>query len=251
MSESSSVPPQVSFKTFQTVLDRLKDGPIPPRIDRSYWGTFLGGTYGTLLVAAMRFLGLIDESNEPTPLLEELVNGDRAEVLARTVRDAYKPVFDDLPLARATAGQLDAELRKQYGISGDTLSRVRSFFLKACDASGIQLSSYLTVSKRQSNGIRPTTPNKQRQNRHRKQTEQLDTGSGPGSVESGPPDSSTEMAVQLRSGGTIVFRASLPWLQLSPDDRNFVFAVIDKLREYQDGGADLARERQDFDNMPF
>jgi len=114
-------PPYISFRTFLNFLDRLAQGGIPQRIDRSYWGTFLAGGLGAQLMLALRFLGLIESSNgEPAPILEQLVNtpDERKQLLAQLLQQRYAQVFSSMNLSRATMGQLDEVFREQYKLAG-------------------------------------------------------------------------------------------------------------------------------------
>ena len=66
------LPPYVSYRTFYNFLERLQQH-MPSRIDRSYWGDLLSGSTGTQLMAALRFLNLIDINGKPTELVRPLV----------------------------------------------------------------------------------------------------------------------------------------------------------------------------------
>ena len=70
------LPPYISYRTFHNFVERLQQ-QLPARIDRSYWGDMLSGSTGTQLMAALRFLDLIDENGRPTDRLKPLVNGQR------------------------------------------------------------------------------------------------------------------------------------------------------------------------------
>ncbi|MFH0846604.1 MAG: hypothetical protein V1894_00900, partial [Chloroflexota bacterium] len=65
------LPPYISYRTFHNFISELQHG-VPSRIDRSFWGDKYSGSSGTQLVGALRFLGLIDTSNVPSPRLRQL-----------------------------------------------------------------------------------------------------------------------------------------------------------------------------------
>ena len=48
--------------------------------------------------------------------------------------------------------------------------------------------------------------------------------------------------VHLKSGGTLTLLASIDLLRLLPDDRKFVFDLIDKLEEYERSNPDESDE---------
>jgi hypothetical protein len=54
------------------------------------------------------------------------------------------------------------------------------------------------------------------------------------------PTTGTSRTVELKSGGTLTVMASMDVFKLTPDDRNFVFSLIDKLNEYENGREKVA-----------
>jgi len=85
------LPPYVSYRTFQNFIDGLKQR-MPARIDRSYWGDRLSGSTGTQLMAALRFLRLIDAGGVPTDRLRRLVStrgSQRTELLREIAYEAF------------------------------------------------------------------------------------------------------------------------------------------------------------------
>lgn len=48
-----------------------------------------------------------------------------------------------------------------------------------------------------------------------------------------PPPAGTSRSVALASGGTLTVSASMDVFGFSPDDRTFVFDLIDKLLKYE------------------
>lgn len=150
-------PPYVGFKTFTNFLDWLREG-IPQQIDRSFWGSRLSGAYGSQVVAALRFFGLLDRDNRPQPPLEELVNADaegRAKLLAALLRKHYPEVFT-LGLSNATAKQLRDEFSK-YPVDNSTVGKAVAFFLGAAKYANVPLSSFITKRAAPTQGARKTT----------------------------------------------------------------------------------------------
>src|SRR4030066_2088490 len=89
------LPPYVSYRTFYNFIERLQQR-VPSRIDRSYWGDMLSGSTGIQLMAALRFLGLIDVNGKPTEQLKPLVmaRGEpRAQLLRGVTSQAYSFVL--------------------------------------------------------------------------------------------------------------------------------------------------------------
>src|SRR3989442_15560775 len=92
------VPPYIAFRTLKTFTEDLKAHGIPNRIDRSVWGSRFSGSVGAQLMSALRFLHLIDENDQPEPILKRLVaangTGDWKTVLTEMLRAAYEPILN-------------------------------------------------------------------------------------------------------------------------------------------------------------
>jgi hypothetical protein len=199
--------PYVPFRTFLTALETLERA-CPNQLDRSVWPSYSGAIQGQLL-GAFRFLGLMDESQCPTPALRELVaRTDNRRALLRRLLEAKYPGLVGLDLARSSPKQLDEALR-QYGLNGTTHKKAVSFFLQAAQYAGLPLSVLLRARTR---------------------------GGGQGKrrpaaapAESAPALSKT---IELRSGGVLTLTAAVDFFSISPEDRTFVFELIDRIQAY-------------------
>ncbi len=241
-------PPYISFRTFINFLERLESGGIPQRIDRSYWGGFLSGGYGSQVIATLRYFRLIDEHDEPTPLLEQLVQGDRNVELANILLTRYEPVIHGIDLSRATAGQLDQAFRQKHQLSGDTLRKARVFFVHAAQFAHIDLSSHLTSktrttvagAKRNGKGVRRADSNILEP--PPESALEPDTA---GRSAGQPKDSET---IELQSGGgEVTLSFSLNWFTAKKRERDFVLDLIDRLRGYAQGKPQTLNR---VDNLP-
>ena len=72
------LPPYISYRTFENFIGRLEQ-QVPARIDRSYWGETLSGSTGTQLMAALRFLNLVDNNSKPTTQLKLVASAKGAQ----------------------------------------------------------------------------------------------------------------------------------------------------------------------------
>ena len=140
---TTSTPAYVPYATFISALDALKRDGVPGtgKIDKTLWDTQSGAIQGQLLIA-LRFLGLIDEHNRVLPPLPLLVNAtadERKPILRKLVESAYAKLVA-LDLNTISQGQLDSALR-EFNIGGSTLVRAARFFVKACQETGIPISS--------------------------------------------------------------------------------------------------------------
>lgn len=214
MESDRRVVPYVPFKTFFTALDTLERG-IPNQLDRSVWPSYSGAIQGQLL-AAFRFLGLMDEDHRPTAALRELAaDGERRPALRRLLEKHYQRVVA-LDLTRTSPRQLEEAMR-EYGVSGATHKKAVSFFLQAAQYAGLPL-SVLLKAKTRSSGFG-----------HRRGAIPAEAAGAKAAV---APMTKT---VRLKTGGTVTLTASLDLFSLGAEDRAFVFDLIDRLQQY--GGA--------------
>ncbi len=237
----------VPFKTFLTALDTLRQG-IPDPLDRSVFRGQSGSTQ-SMLISSLKALGCVDDADHPQPVLARLVDGgQRKSALEEVLRDKYQGVLG-LGLT-ATQQQFDNAFR-EYGVSGDTHKKAKSFFLQAAHMVGLKLSPYVGGA-RVAGGENTSPP---RAPRRRKRT------SGPASP--GSPDQGSRPSVGIAAGGstksvalkggagTVTLTVSINPYELDDADQNFVFGLIKSLKEYEKANtpAPPAKERHSFDNV--
>lgn len=141
------LPPYVSYRTFRNFIDQL--GPrVPARIDRSYWGDMFSGSSGGHLMAALRFLDLIDDKGQPTDRLKPLAGakGDqRTTVLRQIATDSFSFVFQGTPDPQnATYAQLEEIFQNKFPLTGDLSRKCLKFFIELSNDAGIPLSPFIT-----------------------------------------------------------------------------------------------------------
>jgi hypothetical protein len=151
------LPPYVSYRTFHNFIERLQQR-IPSRIDRSYWGDILSGSTGTQLMAALRFLGLVDANGKPTEQLRPLVmaRGEpRAKILRELAADAYDfVVTSPLDLESATYAQLGEVFSNTFKMTDDVSRKCVKFFIAMSGDAGMPLSPFITQRTRASTGTK-------------------------------------------------------------------------------------------------
>ena len=224
----SSAAVYVSWITFLNALTFLSHG-VPAVLDKSLFPGMSGGVQNQLM-AALKFLGLISESGQPTSDLSELATQDeqaRKTALARILNQRYSAIVR-LDLSKATPAQLNETIASAYGVSGDTKEKAVRFFLSAAQYAGIPLSRFLLQAK----SAPASTPRKRRAGPRGRDSEIPDdaTDDDTGGT---PADAGPSRTISLASGGTITVSASIDVFKLSPSDRAFVFGLIDKLAEYK------------------
>jgi hypothetical protein len=147
-----NTPPVVSFKTVKNALTDFKSkGVLPPRIDKRLWPTF-SNTVATQLVAALKFLGLIDEAGVPTILLETMVDpgvDDKGwrDALSMVISSAYAPIMD-MELDKIHGSHLRDKFKDSFGLESDAQRKAIAFFLFAARDAGMKLSPYLKLRER-------------------------------------------------------------------------------------------------------
>jgi len=140
------LPPYVSYRTFHNFIEGMRS-QMPSRIDRSYWSGVLSGSTGTQLMAALRFLGLIDDNSRPMPLLKMLASSEgekKQSCLKEIMQKAYKFVFDSpLDPDNATYAQLEEVFQANYRCAGDVSRKCIKFFIALSEDAGVPLSPFI------------------------------------------------------------------------------------------------------------
>jgi len=156
------LPPYVSYRTFLNFLDGLQQ-QVPARIDRSYWGERLSGSTGTQLMAALRFLSLIDDDGSPAERLKSLVsaNGEqRRELFREITSEAFGFVLQDsFEPQSATYAQLQERFNNTFQLTAGVGRKCLKFFIALASDAGISLSPFITKrfrSAQTSKGMKTT-----------------------------------------------------------------------------------------------
>jgi hypothetical protein len=156
------LPPYVSYRTFFNFIERLQQR-MPSRIDRSYWGELLSGSNGTQLMAALRFLYLIDVNGKPMEMLKRLVEakGDlRGKLLQEIADDSYGFVLkSSLDLESATYAQVVEVFHNTFQLTDDVSRKCVKFFIAMANDAGLKISPFITKRTRSMAGTK-TVPRK-------------------------------------------------------------------------------------------
>ena len=146
MTNARSLPPYVSYRTFWNFLDGLK-AAVPARIDRSFWGDKLSGSTGGQLIAALKYLKLIDGAGVPTLRLRQIVfakGPQRIDLLRQLSQEAYPFFLTALDPASATYSQLEEKLRENFQIATDVGRKCIKFYIGLAEDAAINLSPFVT-----------------------------------------------------------------------------------------------------------
>ena len=141
------LPPYISYRTFYNFIERLQQR-VPARIDRSYWGDMLSGSTGTQLMAALRFLDLVDENGRPTDRLKPLATsrGDQRQIeLRNLVVNSFGFIIEgELDPQNATYSQLEEIFNDKFQLTGQLSRKCIRFFIELSNNAGITLSPFIT-----------------------------------------------------------------------------------------------------------
>ena len=140
------IPPYLSYRTFRSFLDSVAVAGVPNRIGRSLMASKSGSTQ-TLLLAAIRYLGLASEKGVSSPALETLVHAEgkeRQDLWRRILENAYPALFSSkINLERTTTEELAEIFAKEGVSSADTVRKCVTFFSLAAKDAGIKLSPHV------------------------------------------------------------------------------------------------------------
>lgn len=141
---TSWTPPYISWRLLTRLVDRLESNP-PPRIDR----TILAGSNQTRTqtILALKSLELIDQEGSLTESFTTLIKaGDSRPAIVRSLLERFYKGPVELGRVNGTQQQLEEEFRG-YGVSGSTVRKAISFFLKAAEYAELQTSPHFGVPR--------------------------------------------------------------------------------------------------------
>ncbi len=234
------VAPYVPFSTFMTALEKLASHGLPSKIDRSIFPTFNGVFQGQLL-GALRFLALIDDEGVPQSIFRDLVTEDEVG-RKKTLRVILEGQYENLrhvDLMKITPPQFD-QLIGEYGVTGATRRKAKSFFLKAAKWTGTKVSPLLLSKTRKTtikrNGTRSTRKKGQAPNH------------------SSPEPKSEERyskSIHLPgAGGTLTVSGTFDPFALHGKERELVYGITDEMTAFEKTGA-LEESTDAEDAVPF
>jgi hypothetical protein len=192
--QEKSAPPYISFTTFVGLLDKMREGIVPRKLDPTYLKSYAGGLRPKIL-HAFRWLGLTDKDNVVQGSLRELVGKpeDRPDLLKALLTERY-PWAINLPLDATEQDLLDA-FKDGTGIEGETRRKAITFFLNAAEAAKLEISPLFKKSRgRPAGGGSPRRATSKRVAGKKKVEEPSPNGAAGGGVPSKRPQSKEEMA---------------------------------------------------------
>lgn len=217
--EYEDKPPYLSFTTFANFFDKMAEGPIPPRLDKSLLERYSGGTQ-TLLMSALRLMRYVDQYGTVLPALRDSVSdvGERKAYLERWARQFYA---EQLKLAEAndTAQKLHESFAER-GYSGSTLRKAVVFYLALVDYLGLPNSPYFKPPKQSG------TPTSKRRPRP---VQPPSTDRTPPPPTFTPASRGETTVVQIDDVATITINVDAQWMKLPVDTITAMRSAIAEL----------------------
>ncbi len=222
--------PYVPYSTFSTALDHLASHGLPTKIDRSMFPSFSGTVQGQL-IGAFGFLGLIDNEGIPQPALDSLAIAEREErntAFRKILTARYEKLFE-IDLKKITPAQFD-DILGEYGVTGATKTRAKSFFVKAAQEAGIEMSALLLRK------IRSASPKKKNGARTRTKSNKTTPSAAK------PAASGYSKSIHLpEAGGTLTLCGAFDPFALSDEERKLVFQLTDLMTAFDRKTANVDR----------
>ena len=150
--------PYVAFEAFRALLAAFAAAGIPRRIDHRDIPQS-STVVASQLLTTLRFLGLVDEMNAPTPAMAEITGAlgtDRwPGQLAQLVQRAYGPMLRE-DLGAADLREFQERFGAAYPAAANVQRKSRAFFLRAAEEAGISISRDIrrSIKPRSSAGSR-------------------------------------------------------------------------------------------------
>lgn len=238
-------PPILPFDAFIGILDELKDNGIPDFI-KSYTFNHRSTHHSQQMFSACKFLGLVNEDGKPTYKLDAVVfSGDgRPEALQEILISSYQPIFAH-PVEKISQDDLSELFTASYGVTADTRKKSKTFFVKACQFAEIVLSESILrrvrgKSSETENGLfkaQESVNITARTNDSPDNKMEITIEAQSGAVTMNAPANKNDAGlfthtINLKSGGTLMLSAAVDVWQLDKNDRDFVFKVVDDMKEY-------------------
>jgi len=208
------------------------------KLDKTTWNTRSSVDQASIL-GALKFLGLVDETERVQPVLKNLVDApenseQEKAVLIPLLRSAYLKAFE-LNLKTATPGQLENAI-ESLGVTGATRDRAARFFLKAANHCGVELSARLTAGMRSKSesttagidesdvGASAATP-RTRRRRRSNMSEQPEHDE--------EPSGQAVKMIRLNTGELTLSGTFNPF-ELDTEERKLVYDIIDLMKQHEE-----------------
>ncbi|MBI2764314.1 MAG: DUF5343 domain-containing protein [Chloroflexi bacterium] len=228
MPDDSRIRPYAAVGNVKDLLRRYRNRNLPDTMTQDTLRV-AGVPEGMIsrTVAAFRFLGLLNEANEPTDewrALNDMDDSNYPDMLARILRAAYAETFAEIDPTTDPQPRIRSHFQKYQPKS--QIDRMVTLFLALCAEAGI-----------------PTLDTPKQRVTKNQQTEEA-RGRRVGVVSKRPlpptlpapfiaPTAGESKVITLYGGGTLSLHASVRFFELPKEDREFVFKLLDQFSDYE------------------
>lgn len=212
--QSKMVPPYVTFNNFLQVLDFI-DKHRPAYVRKELFPDQFADSLKPRIIQTLKFFNLIDLDGKADEKLFELSAGAKRKTVLSELLKQFYPQIIEKNLENISAEQLEQAIRA-FGINGTTCRRASQFFLQAAKYAGFSINPDIDkpIGRRIVREYHSETKARPKESANE---EQGDT-----------------FTLKLSSGGSVTLKVDLPVFQLNKHDRDFVFELIDRLKEYEE-----------------
>jgi len=142
--------PYVSYPTFKTFVGHLHDTVVTDQIDNTMMPQKMSGGARSAVTSALKSLNLIDDYNNTTTELKELVaaygSKEWPEKIKEFILSVYSGTAKGIDLKSTTRKQMEGMFE---GASQQMKDKYLRFFLSANKDAGIEYSPHLKIRRRQ------------------------------------------------------------------------------------------------------
>lgn len=141
--------PYVPYPAFKAFIGHLNDTVVTDQIDNTMMPRKMSGGAKYAMTSALKSLGLIDEQNNTTPKLREIVaaynSKDWPNIVKKYILSIYSDIAETFELKSATRKQVEEMFKDATPQMKDKYMR---FFLSANKDAGVEYSPHLKIRRR-------------------------------------------------------------------------------------------------------
>lgn len=220
--ERLPLPPYMPYKTFTTFLDHLRSVGLPSHVDKSTMQS-MSGAMQSWTKSSLRYMNLIDGNDIPDDRLKKLVKAqgeDRKPLLRDLFKSTYAFLNGKVDLSNTTPPKLKDAITA-LGAQGETVEKIMTFMIAMAKDAGIPLSPYLTK--------RAVAQRRPKPRQARKDEPVIDAITH---MISDPGVQMKTVALPA-ANGRLTLSGTFNMFDLAGDERELVFAIIDKMKEFE------------------
>jgi hypothetical protein len=232
-SPSVSTPAYIPWKTFTNYIESLKSTTLPHTLDNTVKPKEMAGGLWRQLLSALQFLDLIDADKIVQDRFGELRKAYATEQWAQKVKEcvlpAYSKIVKDLPIERASGGQLEKCFKDNAGVDGQMGDKAIRFYLYALREGGVKYSDHLGIRKSKGTKRAATTRTKPAQSNVKPKEATVQVGTNGADKSDPPPKGTRDFPLFFKGGRDGLIRVPN---DLNADDCKMIELSIPLIQAY-------------------